>query len=85
MIDYYPALPWIPGAAFCLGETLDLRDTLFNEIDLCYSFHRIVRAEYGGEHELHLAAHNYRTNRALDPNHSGSTTVCCHTRRRSIT
>ena len=67
MIDYHPASPRIPGAPFCLGETPDLRDTLFNQIDLCYSFHRIVRSEYGGEHELHLAAHNYRTNRALDP------------------
>ena len=67
MIDYHPASPRIPGAPFCLGETPDLRDTLFNQIDLCYSFHRIVRAEYGGEHELHLAAHNYWTNRALDP------------------
>ena len=67
MIDYHPASPRIPGAPFCLGETPDLQDTLFNQIDLRYSFHRIVRAEYGGEHELHLAAHNYRTNRALDP------------------
>ena len=66
-IDYHPASPWIPGAPFCLGETPDLRDKLFNQIDLRYSFHRIVKAEYGGENELHVAAHNYRTNRALDP------------------
>ena len=65
-IDYHPALPRIPGAPFCLGETPDLRDTLFNQIDLRYSFHRIVRAEYRGEHELHLVAHNYQTNRTLD-------------------
>ena len=66
MIDYHPASPRIPGAPFCLGETPDLQDTLFNQIDLRYSFHRIVRAEYGGEQELHMAAQNYRTNWALD-------------------
>ena len=67
IIDYHPASPQIPGAPFCLGETPDLWDKLFNQIDLRYSFHCIVRAEYGGEQELHVAAHNYRTNRALDP------------------
>ena len=67
IINYHPASPRIPGAPFCLGETPDLRDKLFNQIDLHYSFHRIVRAEYGGEPELHVVAHNYRTNRALDP------------------
>ena len=67
IINYHPASPRIPGAPFCLGETPDLRDKLFNQIDLRYSFHRIVRAEYGGELELHVAAHNYRTNRVLDP------------------
>ena len=66
-IAYHPAPPRIPGAPFCLGETPDLRDKLFNQIDLRYSFHRIVKAEYGGEQELHVAAHNYRINRALDP------------------
>ena len=66
MIDYHPALPRIPRAPFCLGETPDLQDTLFNQIDLRYSFHHIVRAEYGGEQELHMAAQNYRTNRVLD-------------------
>ena len=66
MIDYHPASPRIPGAPFCLGETPDLRDTLFNQIDLRYSFHRIVRAEYGGEQALHQVVHNYWTNRALD-------------------
>ena len=65
-IDYHPTSPRIPRAPFCLGETPDLRDTLFNQIDLCYSFHHIVRAEYGGEQALHQAAHNYRTNWALD-------------------
>ena len=65
-IDYHPASPRIPGAPFCLGETPDLWDALFNQIDLRYSFHCIVRAEYGGEQELHVAAQNYRTNRALD-------------------
>ena len=39
---------------------------MFNNLDLCYSFHRIVRAEYGGQQQLHVAAQNYRTNRALD-------------------
>ena len=67
IINYHPASPRIPRAPFCLGETPDLWDKLFNQIDLCYSFHRIVRAEYGGESELHVAAHNYRTNRTLDP------------------
>ena len=65
-IDYHPASPWIPGAPFCLGETPDLRDKLFNQIDLRYSFHRIVKAEYGGEQQLHQAALNYQINRALD-------------------
>ena len=65
-IDYHLASPRIPGAPFCLGETPDLRDTLFNKLDLRYSFHRIVRAEYGGQQQLHVAAQNYRTNRALD-------------------
>ena len=67
MIDYHPASPRIPGAPFCLGETPDLQDTLFNKLDLRYSFHRIVRAEYGGQQELYRVAQNYRTNRALDP------------------
>ena len=66
IIDYHPASPRIPGAPFCLGETPDLWDTLFNNLDLRYSFHRIVKAEYGGQKELHQAALNYRVNRALD-------------------
>ena len=66
MIAYHPASPRIPGAPFCLGETPDLRDTLFNKLDLRYSFHRIVKAEYGGQKELHQAALNYRINRTLD-------------------
>ena len=65
-IDYHPASPRIPGVPFCLGETPDLRDTLFNKLDLRYSFHRIVKAEYGGQKELHQAALNYRVNRTLD-------------------
>ena len=65
-IDYHPASPQIPGAPFCLGETPDLQDTLFNKLDLRYSFHRIVRPEYGGQQQLHQAAQNYRTNRVLD-------------------
>ena len=65
-IAYHPASPRIPGAPFCLGETPDLWDTLFNQTDLCYSFHHIVRAKYGGEQALHQAAHNYWANRALD-------------------
>ena len=66
MISYHPVTPRIPGAPFCLGETPDLRDTLFNKLDLRYSFHRIVKAEYGGQKELHQAALNYRINRTLD-------------------
>ena len=65
-IDYYPASRWIPGAPFCLGETPDLWNTLFNKLDLRYSFHCIVRAEYGGQQQLHVAVQNYRTNWALD-------------------
>ena len=65
-IDYHPASPRIPGAPFCLGETPDLRDTLFNKLDIRYSFHRIVRAKYGGQQQLHVAVQNYQTNRALD-------------------
>ena len=65
-IDYHPAPARIPGAPFCLGETPDLGDTLFNKLDLHYSFHRIVKVEYGGQQQLHTAAQNYRTNRALD-------------------
>ena len=65
-IDYHLASPRIPGAPFCLGETPDLWDTLFNKLDIRYSFHRIVKAEYGGQQQLHVAVQNYRTNRALD-------------------
>ena len=65
-INYHPVPPRIPGAPFCLGETPDLRGTLFNKLDLRYSFHRIVKTEYGGQKELHQAALNYRVNRTLD-------------------
>ena len=65
-IDYHPASPRIPGAPFCLGETPDLRDTLFNKLDIRYSFHHIVKAEYGGQQQLHMAAQNYRLNRSRD-------------------
>ena len=65
-IDYHLAPARISGAPFCLGETPDLRNTLFNKLDLCYSFHRIVKVEYGGQQQLHTAAQNYRTNRMLD-------------------
>ena len=66
LINYLPASPRIPGALFCLGETPDLRDTLFNKLDLRYSFHRIVKSKYGGQKELHQAALNYRVNWTLD-------------------
>ena len=49
LINYRPASPRIPGAPFCLGETPDLRD------DLRYSFHHIVKSEYGRQKELHQA------------------------------
>ena len=65
-IDYHPAPARIPGAPFCLGETPDLRNALFNKLDLRYSFHHIVWAEYGGQQQLHVAVQNYRTNWALD-------------------
>ena len=65
-INYHPVSPRIPGAPFCLGETPDLRGTLFNKLDLRYSFHRIVKTEYGGQKELHQAALNYQVNRTLD-------------------
>ena len=67
MIDYQPVTPQIPGAPFCLGETPDHHNTLFNKLDLRYSFHRIVKAEYGGQNALHTVVQNYRTNRTLDP------------------
>ena len=65
-IDYHPVPSRIPGVPFCLGETPDLRGTLFNKLDLRYSFHRIVKAEYGGQKELHQAALDYQENWALD-------------------
>ena len=68
-IDYHPASSRIPRAPFCLGETPDLRNKLFNQIDLRCSFHHIVKAEYGGEQPLHQAALNYRINWALDTTH----------------
>ena len=65
-IDYHLASHQIPRVPFCLEETPDLRGTLFNKLDLRYSIHRIVKAEYGGQKELHQAALNYRVNRMLD-------------------
>ena len=47
------------GACICLGETQT--DTL-NHFDLCYSFKMLYWVEYGGTHQLHLAAKNYARN-----------------------
>ena len=67
LIDYHLVTPRIPRAPFCLGETPDHRNTLFNNLNLGYSFHGIVKGEYGGQKALHTTTQNYRTNWTLDP------------------
>ena len=46
-------------AHICLGET---RTSTLNHFDLCYSFKMLCWAEYGGTHQLHIAAKNYARN-----------------------
>ena len=47
------------NARICLGET---RTNTPNHFDLCYSFKMLCWAEYGGTHQLHIAAKNYARN-----------------------
>ena len=47
------------NAHICLGET---RTNTLNRFDLCYSFKMLCHSEYGGTHQLHLAAKNYAHN-----------------------
>ena len=64
IILYWPASQrtrWY-DAHICLGETQT--DTL-NCFDLCYSFKMLCQVEYGGTHQLHLAAKNYMHNYSL--------------------
>ena len=61
IVSYWPASQrthWY-DACICLGETWT--NTL-NCFDLCYSFKMLCQAEYGGTHQLHIAAKNYTRN-----------------------
>ena len=61
VVSYWPASQrtrWY-DARICLGETWT--NTL-NHFDLCYSFKMLCQAEYGGTHQLHIAAKNYARN-----------------------
>ena len=49
-------------AHICLGET---RTDTLNNLDLCYSFKMLCRAEYGGTHQLHFVTKNYMCNYAF--------------------
>ena len=63
IISYWPSSQrtrWY-DARICLGET---RTNTLNRFDLCYSFKMLCRAEYGGTHQLHIAAKNYARNYA---------------------
>ena len=63
IISYWPSSQrtrW-HDACICLGET---RTHTLNCFDLCCSFKMLCRAEYGGTHQLHLAAKNYACNYA---------------------
>ena len=60
-ISYWPASQrtrWY-DARICLGET---RTDTLNRFDLCYSFKMLCQVEYGGTHQLHIAAKNYTHN-----------------------
>ena len=61
IISYWPASQRTCryDARICLGET---RTNTLNRFDLCYSFKMLCRAEYGGTHQLHIAAKNYALN-----------------------
>ena len=50
------------NARICLGEN---RTLALNRLDLCYSFKMLCRVEYGGSHQLHIAAKNYEQNYPL--------------------
>ena len=50
------------NARICLGEN---RTLALNRLDLCYSFKTLCRVEYGGTHQLHIAAKNYEWNYPL--------------------
>ena len=50
------------GTRISLGET---RTDTLNHFDICYSFKMLCQAEYGGTHQLHLAAKNYTRNYSL--------------------
>ena len=61
IISYWPASQrtrWY-DARICLGET---QTNTLNHFDLCYSFKMLCQAEYGGTHQLHIAAKNYARN-----------------------
>ena len=61
IISYWPAgqrTRWY-DARICLGET---QTNTLNRFDLCYSFKMLCQAEYGGTHQLHIAAKNYTRN-----------------------
>ena len=63
IISYWPSSQrthWY-DARICLGET---QTNTLNRFDICYSFKMLCRAEYGGTHQLHLAAKNYAYNYA---------------------
>ena len=63
IISYWPSSDrthWY-NARICLGV---IRMNTLNRFDLCYSFKMMCRAEYGGTHQLHLAAKNYARNYA---------------------
>ena len=76
IISYWPASPrthWY-NAHICLGETRtnnahiclgETRTDTLNHFDLCYSFKMLCQVEYGGTHQLHLAAKNYMRNYSL--------------------
>ena len=64
IISYWPASQrtrWY-DARICLGET---RTDTLNNLDLCYSFKMLCRAEYGGTCQLHFATKNYMCNYAF--------------------
>ena len=64
IILYWPASQrtrWY-NAHICLGET---RTDTLDCFDLCYSFKMLCQVEYGGTHQLHVAARNYMRNYSL--------------------
>ena len=53
-----PSEPFKLNAPFCLGETCHY----FKQCDLFYSFHIIVKVQFGGLAQLDRAINNYRDN-----------------------